>query len=222
MYCVYVTTYYGDRLPKYYVGSSSKSRIDSGYKGSVSSKEYKDIWLDETLLHPEIFSTEIISLHPSREEALKAELQYQIDNDVVSSNLWINKSLAKKNGYFGRDVSGSSNPMYGKNRKGEKHKGGENISSSLQTFFSSEKSLNHRNKSKQRMLSDNPSYDPNIIENNKIKWKENNRNIGNKNGMFGKKGAMVGKKLYNDGIKTKAFNENCQPDGWIEGRHKKT
>ena len=38
MYCVYITTYNGYKLPKYYIGSTSTKKIESEkYYGSVSS-----------------------------------------------------------------------------------------------------------------------------------------------------------------------------------------
>jgi hypothetical protein len=35
---VYRTEYFGSKLPKYYIGSSSVAKVESGYKGSVCSK----------------------------------------------------------------------------------------------------------------------------------------------------------------------------------------
>lgn len=116
-YCVYVTTYSGDRMPQKYVGSTNVERIQKGYKGSVRSKKWKDIWNYETKNFSSLFETEIISLHDTREDALKHELTFQIENDVVTSELWINESYAMINGFFGRNVSGENNPMFGKGHK---------------------------------------------------------------------------------------------------------
>ena len=49
MYCVYLTTYFGAKLPMFYIGSSTVSRVNSGYRGSVSSKSYKEIWNNEIM-----------------------------------------------------------------------------------------------------------------------------------------------------------------------------
>jgi hypothetical protein len=220
MYCVYVTAYSGEKLPKYYVGSTSVDKIKNGYRGSVSSKEWGFIWNMELKQNPQLFSTLIISTHDTRSEALEAELDYQIKNNVVISEQWINKSLAQPNGFFGMDVSGENNPMYGKNRTGENHKGGENISKSLQEFFQSDKSDNHRKSSSDRLKINNPTKNPEIIKKMKEIWVKKERNIGPKNGMFGKTGKLLGKKLYNDGNKTKAFVEGEQPEGWVLGRSK--
>ena len=220
MYCVYLTTYAGDKLPPFYVGSTSKQKITEGYKGSVSSAEWKAIWEYELKNHPDLFNTWIISEHSTRKEALEAELKYQIENNVVESTQWINKSLAQPNGFFGMDVSGKNNPMYGSNRTGEKHKGGENISAALQNFFMSEQSQNHRQSSRSRFKTCNPTSNPETLQKIKQTWKARGRGIGEKNGMFGKTSPSKGKKLYNNGKETKAFIENKQPEGWNIGRHK--
>jgi len=48
MYVTYLVTYTGDKLPKFYIGSTSEEKVLSGkYFGSVSSKKYKNIFLDE-------------------------------------------------------------------------------------------------------------------------------------------------------------------------------
>lgn len=113
-FCVYITTYSGDKLPRYYVGSTNVKRIQQGYRGSVSSKKWKNLWKKELDLNPEYFTIEIISLHQTRKEALAAELEYQKQHNVVLSELYINESLAQVGGYAGRDVTGRANPMFGR------------------------------------------------------------------------------------------------------------
>lgn len=220
MYCVYLTTYKGTRLPKYYIGSTSIDKIKNGYKGSVSSKEWKSIWDLEVKEYPDLFEVLVISIHNTRKEALEAELEYQISANVVESKDYVNKSLAQPDGFFGMDVSGENNPMYGKSRTGEKHKGGENIAAGLQKFFASDFSQNHRNTSRKRLKQNNPMSNPDIKQKVKDTWKKNGRGLGPKNGMYGKQNPMAGKILYNDGKQTKAFYENQQPEGWVRGRHK--
>jgi hypothetical protein len=114
MYCVYLTTYSGNKLPPYYIGSTSLENIKNGYKGSVSSLEFKKLWDDEIRDNLEFFTVKILSEHSTRKEAMIAELNYQIQYDVVKSSEYINKSLAQPDGFFGMDISGSKNPMYGK------------------------------------------------------------------------------------------------------------
>ena len=130
MYCVYLTTYYGKLLPKYYIGSTSVKKAMSGkYFGSVASKKWKEKFKNESNDHPELFYITIVSRHNTRKEALCEELKLQIKNNVVKSLDYINESLAIPNGMFGRDVNGKYNSMYGKKRpdSSERMKGDNNI-----------------------------------------------------------------------------------------------
>jgi hypothetical protein len=112
MFCVYWTTYSGDKFPPNYIGSTSLAKINSGYLGSVSSRKWKAIWDYEVQNYPSKFSVKILSYHPTRDEALSEELKQQLKYNVVRSTDFVNESLARVNGFHGRDVSGSNNPMF--------------------------------------------------------------------------------------------------------------
>lgn len=221
MYCVYMTEWLkwteDCGLPRYYVGSSSVKNVMDGYKGSVSSREYKEFW---TSTPREDFKVEILTTHETRDESFEEEYQYQIKHDVVKSPLWFNRSLCVRNGFFGRDVSGENNPMYGKSRVGETRRPGtgENISKGQKLFYQTERGQQEKERSRRRMTNNNPSTDPETMKKIKETWKKNKRNLGEKNGMFGKTSPMKGKKLYNNGIVVKSFMEGTQPEGWILGR----
>lgn len=94
IYCTYLTTYSGDKLPPLYIGSTSVNRINNGYHGSVSSKKYRDIWESELSENPDLFQTKILTTHETREEAFDEEIRYQIEHDVVNSDLYINMAVA--------------------------------------------------------------------------------------------------------------------------------
>lgn len=113
-YVVYHTTYSGDRLPPNYIGSTSIDKIQQGYKGSVKSKEYKSTWNDEIKFNPHLFSVQIISYHDTRQAATYKELQLQKLFNVITNPLFVNKSYATVNGYFGMNTSGKNNGMFGK------------------------------------------------------------------------------------------------------------
>ena len=114
-YVTYLVTYLGDKLPKFYIGSTSEERVLSGkYFGSISSKKYKSIFLKEIIDNLNLFKIEILSYHSSREDALEEELKIQIELDVVRSIEYMNESLARVNGFFGRDISGENHPQYGR------------------------------------------------------------------------------------------------------------
>ena len=99
-YCVYHTTYSGTLLPPNYIGSSSVDNVlYNNYCGSVKSARYKDIWLSELKLHPELFSTVIVSYHDTRSNATYKELQVQRLFNVVKSDLFINRAYASVNGF---------------------------------------------------------------------------------------------------------------------------
>jgi hypothetical protein len=152
-YVTYLVTYTGEKLPKYYIGSTSEDRAKSGnYFGSVSSSKYKDIFKLERKNNPELFNIEILSLHGTREEAIEKELELQIEHNVVKSSEYMNESLARVNGFFGRDVSGENNPNYGHELSEETKK---KISSSLSGRVEPEKTKIKKSLSK---IGDNNSF----------------------------------------------------------------
>lgn len=219
MYCTYLTVYYGEKLPRRYIGSTSVRKVKSGYNGSVSSKKWEDVYLQEQLHNKHLFKTRILTVHESDKEAREMELKLHVKYDVVSSELYFNESLARPNGHFGRDVSGKNNPMYGKSRTGEKHKGGENISAALKKLYSETvRGEELKRISSDRFKQSNPSNDPELLLKMKETWKRTGRNLGENNPMYGKEGRLKGKKLYNNGEVVKAFVEGQQPEGWVLGR----
>lgn len=114
MYCTYLTIYSGDKLPQFYIGSTSIKKYKEGYCGSVKSKKYKKIWEQELKENTNLFDTIILSEHNTREEALIEENKIQYELDVVKSPNFINQSFANVNGFFGMDVKGKNNPMHGR------------------------------------------------------------------------------------------------------------
>lgn len=115
-YVFYHITYSGDKMPPNYFGSTDIYQIQKGYMGSVKSKKYKDIWKQELKKHPELFHMEVISYHYTRQEALDKELKIQKIFNVVVSDLFVNMSYARENGYFGARLTGKDNPSYGMKR----------------------------------------------------------------------------------------------------------
>lgn len=122
MYCVYLTVYFGDKLPRRYIGSAKVERIKLGYNGSIKSKKYKDIYCEEQTKNKHLFKTKVLSLHHSQEDAIREELRLQIKYDVVKSQLYMNMSLACVSGCFGRDISGENHPMSNKHHSDETKK----------------------------------------------------------------------------------------------------
>ena len=122
MFRVYLTIYkpnIASGRPYMYIGSTAKAESDN-YFGSVSSKEYKVFWKFVTKNNPTNFLVFTLSVHQTRQEALEEELNIQKELNVMKDENYFNKSMAAKNGMFGRSMVGSSNTMYGRSRKGEK------------------------------------------------------------------------------------------------------
>ena len=114
IYCTYITFYRGNKLPPFYIGSTSVEKVNNGYRGSVLSKQYKDIWKHELKTSPHLFVTRILSTHNDRKSATSKEEYLQRKLNVVRSTMYINKSLATPNGMFGMNVKKEAHPNYGK------------------------------------------------------------------------------------------------------------
>lgn len=95
-YCVYITIYSGNQLPPFYIGKSNVKRISNGYKGSVVSMKYKDIWKSESKNNPHLFKTIIISTFEHEYEALQSEEKIHDLFDVASNPLYINMANSNK------------------------------------------------------------------------------------------------------------------------------
>lgn len=92
-YCSYITFYRGNMLPPFYIGSTSVNKIYRGYKGTVSSREYRDAWKMELKKCPHKFSTKIIKIFDTREEAYNHEEYIQIKLKVINNDLYTNQSI---------------------------------------------------------------------------------------------------------------------------------
>jgi hypothetical protein len=77
MYCVYITIYSGNKLPPFYIGYSTLKKVKNGYRGSISSVLYKEIYKQELLNNPHLFKTIIVSKCETRDLALQKEAYIQ-------------------------------------------------------------------------------------------------------------------------------------------------
>jgi hypothetical protein len=99
--CTYLTTYSGNKLPPFYIGSSYLHKVKhNNYRGSVRSREFRHIWENEILENPHLFRTHIISIHGDREAATQKEYLLQKCVKAPSNSMYINMAYATKNGYF--------------------------------------------------------------------------------------------------------------------------
>jgi NUMOD3 motif len=116
-YCTYLTIYTGNKMPPFYIGRSNLVSIAKGYRGSVSSKRYKEIWLSELSEHPELFKIKILSVHATAKEAASKEEFFHKKFQVHRNPLYINQATGA--GTFYADIAGKKNPFYGISRIGE-------------------------------------------------------------------------------------------------------
>ena len=100
IYCTYLTTYSENKLPPFYIGSSSVDKVNAGYHGSVSSSKYQSIWKQELKENPDLFKTRITSEHLTRDEALLKERKFHEALSVQNSPLYINQHIAGTNWNF--------------------------------------------------------------------------------------------------------------------------
>lgn len=112
IYCVYLTTYSGNKLPPFYIGSTTQHKIIKGYAGSVSSKRYSIVWKSELSDNRHLFKTRVLKCFSSRKESLLYEEKLQRQLDVVNNPLYCNQAFANKG--FAIPMYGKLNPMYGK------------------------------------------------------------------------------------------------------------
>lgn len=102
MYCVYLTVYRGNLMPKYYIGHSTVLRvINSGYRGSVLSKAYRETWKKELRDNPQLFKTRILSIWDTRENAVKEEVRIQKKYSVHNNPRFINRHINAESFFSG-------------------------------------------------------------------------------------------------------------------------
>lgn len=119
MFCTYLTIYKGNLLPPFYIGHTTVSKINNGYRGSVSSKRYKKLWIDELQSNPTLFTTKILAIYNTREDALNAEAKLQRMLKCKDNPLYINMASADRK--FSVEKAGKNNPMYGSKRTGQQN-----------------------------------------------------------------------------------------------------
>lgn len=93
IYCTYITFYSGNKLPPFYIGLGTISKIKNGYNGSVSSKVYKSIWEKERKENPNLFKTKIIKEFEKRIDASTHEEYLQRIFKVHKNPLYINRAI---------------------------------------------------------------------------------------------------------------------------------
>ncbi len=120
MFCTYLTVYKGNKLPPFYIGSTSVDKIHAGYNGSVSSNQYKEVWKSERTKNKNLFKTTIIKEFPTHEEASRHELKLHLALDVMHNPLYANRAIAAKCFYSGAKHSEETKQRMSQSHKGKK------------------------------------------------------------------------------------------------------
>ncbi len=199
IYCTYLTTYSGDKLPPLYIGSTSIEKINDRYHGSVVSKKYREIWITELKENPHLFETRILTTHETREEALEEEVRYQIEHDVVRSPEYINMSIARKKFLF----VDHNDPEYRKK-----------MSESQKKLYENPEHRKKNSESKKKLYENgfiNPMFGKSHTR--ETKFKMSLEKVGSKNGSYGRRWFYNPETLEN----IKCLPED-KPENYIPGR----
>lgn len=94
LYCVYLIVYKGNKLPPFYIGSTTIRKITRRYYGSVNSAMYRNIWKSELENNKHLFDRKIIKTFKSRNEAYDYEQLIQVQYNLVENSLFVNRAIA--------------------------------------------------------------------------------------------------------------------------------
>jgi hypothetical protein len=86
----------------FYLGSTSVTKIQTGYHGSVSSRKYKSIWKSELTNNPDQFKTVILTTHQTRKEAVEREYYLQVHVKASVNDMYINEAYARRGFAYGK------------------------------------------------------------------------------------------------------------------------
>lgn len=94
-YCVYFTSYRGNKLPPFYIGSGiTKEVLNGNYSGSASSERYGKIWYEELENNPHLFKSKVVCTFTNRTQAYAKENKLQRLLNVIKSPMYTNMSFA--------------------------------------------------------------------------------------------------------------------------------
>uniref|UniRef100_A0AAU8HY95 HNH endonuclease n=1 Tax=Rhizobium phage LG08 TaxID=3129229 RepID=A0AAU8HY95_9CAUD len=96
-HCVYITYYFGDKLPPFYIGKGIISRIEeNGYRGSPSLNGFKE----ELKENPHLFAIKVMNIFKTDREAREEETLVQKHFSVHKSDLFINRAIYDGKCYY--------------------------------------------------------------------------------------------------------------------------
>lgn len=117
MHIVYLIHLNRDQFPNKYIGSKSNCRVESGKIIGLDGREYVGSVKDSTyreLVHHTGYTLYILGTFKNYDQALIAERDAHIANDVVASPEFFNKSIATINNYTNPDYASFKHVTTGK------------------------------------------------------------------------------------------------------------
>jgi hypothetical protein len=122
-YCTYLTVIIHEDLPFMYIGSGKTKDVLSGrYKGSVLSKEYKDIFNKLKKEQPHLIHSEVINQFTTREKAYEEEIKLHTMYDVARCPVFMNKARATTSKFACDGHTDETKAKMSAVRKGKKQK----------------------------------------------------------------------------------------------------
>jgi hypothetical protein len=234
IYCTYLTIYKGNKLPPFYIGYSTVSKVTNGYRGSVSSKCYKHLWYQELIDHPELFITHIISTHNTIEQAKAKEGQLQRAVHAHTNPLYANRQIQGEKFYF---TEQEYKEMV-KKRLADPQYHAKLTNNNKRTWSDPQirarrieriRAAKHTDKYRQeqsirsQLQAQDPKYIKSLSTGVKKSWErtgERERRSQIQKNMYKNNPELIEskkkRKWWNNGL-TEVFSETC-PDGWKRGR----
>jgi hypothetical protein len=104
IYCTYLTTYSGNKLPPFYIGTSTVDKVSTkNYHGSVLSNQYAKIWHSELKKNSHLFKTFILGTFDTRKEAYEKEEFLQKSLNVLQKpEMYVNRNIGRKLFFHGK------------------------------------------------------------------------------------------------------------------------
>lgn len=165
-FCVYLTVYYGNKLPPFYIGWSSRPDkvLAQEYHGSISSKEYKEIYKQELEENPHLFKSFVLSYQNTKKEATEKEEYFHRKFDVIKNSMYFNMAIGRAKFSRSGPHSEETKVKISKKTTGREawNKGKPN------------------EKQKTKMLENNPMKDPEVVKKCITTRTKNNKPMWNK------------------------------------------
>ncbi len=223
IYCTYITFYYGNKLPLYYIGYSSVDNIlNRNYRGTVTSREYHEVWKEEIKQNPHLFKTKIIKKFETKAEAKKHECYLQLHLKVHKNPLYTNKTVNYEKFFSSSPPSEETRKKIGDSNRGKVR------SAELREYWSKQRKGKKRSKEVMERKMKKMRENGYVVWNKGMKFEfseeEKQKRYGHRKGVpivaqkLGTE-AVIGSIWINNGITNKRIKpDDIIPEGFVIGR----